>query len=61
MADHMLTKEPNKSDFADVLHLVELMVVLPISSSDCERAFSAQKQLISGEAIRPDTHQCRRT
>ena len=43
----MLTKEPYKSDFANVLHLVELMLVLPISSAECERAFSAQKRIKS--------------
>ena len=43
----MLTKEPYKSDFANVLLLVELMLVLPTSSAECERAFSAQKRIKS--------------
>ena len=43
----MLTKEPYKSDFANVLLLVELMLVLPTSSAECKRAFSAQKRIKS--------------
>ena len=43
----LLSKEPYKSDFCNVLHLVELMLVLPISSAECERSFSAQKRIKS--------------
>ena len=32
----LLTKLPYKEDFADVLHLVEILLVLPISAAQCE-------------------------
>lgn len=38
----LLTKVPYKDDFKDVLHLVELVLVLPISAAQCKRAVSAQ-------------------
>ena len=38
----MLTKAPYKDDFQNVLHLMEIMLVLPISAAQCERAVSAQ-------------------
>lgn len=40
----MLTKAPYKEDFQNVLHLVEIMLVLPISAAQCERAVSAQNR-----------------
>ena len=43
----LLTKVPYKTDFADVLHLVELVLVLPISAAQCERAVSAQNRIKS--------------
>ena len=43
----MLTKAPYKEDFQNVLHLVEIMVVLPISASQCERDVSAQNRIKS--------------
>ena len=33
----LLSKEPYKSDFKNILLLVEIMMVLPISSAECER------------------------
>lgn len=38
---------PYKIDFADVLHLVELVLVLPISAVQCECAVSAQNLIKS--------------
>lgn len=43
----LLTKVPYKDDFKDVLHLVELVLVLPISAAQCERAVSAQNRIKS--------------
>ncbi|XP_067017850.1 zinc finger protein 862-like [Acropora muricata] len=43
----MLTKVPYKKDFRNVLHLVEIMLVLPISAAQCERAVSAQNRIKS--------------
>jgi len=43
----MLTKAPYKEDFQNVLHLVEIMLVLPISAAQCERAVSAQNRIKS--------------
>ena len=43
----LLTKVPYKSDFAYVLHIVELVLVLPISAVQCERAVSAQNRIKS--------------
>ena len=51
----MLTKEPYKSDYQDVLHLVEILLVLPISSAQCERAFSAQNRIKSAQRSCLDT------
>ena len=45
----MLTKESYKSDYKNVLHLVELLLVLPISSAQCERAFSSQNRIKSAK------------
>lgn len=43
----LLTKDPYKTDFCNVLHLVRIMLTLPISTAECERAFSAQKRIKS--------------
>ena len=43
----LLSKLPYKEDFADVLHLVEILLVLPISAAQCERAVSAQNRIKS--------------
>ncbi len=43
----LLTKEPYCTDFQNVLHLVEIMLVLPISAAQCERGFSAQNRIKS--------------
>ena len=43
----LLTKVPYKDDFKDVLHLVELVLVLPISATQCERAVSSQNRIKS--------------
>ena len=45
----MLTKEPYKSDYQDVLHLLEILLVLPICSAQCERALSAQNRIKSAQ------------
>ena len=42
-----LTKAPYKDNFKDVLHLVEIVLVLPISAAQCERAVSAQNRIKS--------------
>lgn len=41
----MLTKLPYKEDFKNLLHLVEIMLVQPISAAQCERAISAQNRV----------------
>ena len=43
----LLTKSPYKDDHENLLHLVKIMLVLPISSANCERAFSAQKRIVT--------------
>ena len=43
----LLTKVPYKDDFKDVLHIVELVLVLPISAAQCERAVLAQNRIKS--------------
>ena len=43
----LLTKDPYKTDFCNKLHLVRIMLTLPISSTECERAFSVQKRIKS--------------
>ncbi|XP_056451734.1 uncharacterized protein LOC130386899 isoform X1 [Gadus chalcogrammus] len=40
----MTTKEPYCSDFANILHLVKIMLVLPISSAVCEKRLLVSKQ-----------------
>ena len=41
----LLTKTPYKEDLKDVLHLVEILLVLPISAAQCLRAISAQNRI----------------
>ena len=43
----LLTKDPYKMDLKNILLLVQILLVLPISSANCERAFSAQKRIKS--------------
>lgn len=43
----LLTKDPYKDDFSNLLHVVRIMLTLPISSAECERSFSAQKRIKS--------------
>ncbi|KAG2458534.1 VAPA protein, partial [Polypterus senegalus] len=43
----MLSKEPFCTDFKNLLHLVEIMLVLLISAAQCERGFSAQNRIKS--------------
>lgn len=42
-----LTKAPYKDNFKDVLHVIEIVLVLPISAAQCERAVSAQNRIKS--------------
>ena len=42
-----LTKMPHRQDFQNVLHLVEILLVLPISAAQCERAISAENRIKS--------------
>ena len=42
-----LTKDPYKMDLKNILLPVQILLVLPISSANCERAFSAQKRIKS--------------
>ena len=41
----LLTKAPCRDDHKDVLHLVEILMVLPISAAQCERAISTQNRI----------------
>ncbi|KAJ8006709.1 hypothetical protein DPEC_G00110030 [Dallia pectoralis] len=43
----MLTKEPYCSEYKNILHLVHILLVLPVSSAVCERGFSSQKRMKS--------------
>ena len=43
----LLTKAPYKENFKDVLHIAEIVLVLPISAAQCERAVSGQNQIKS--------------
>lgn len=43
----LLTKLPYEEDFADVLHLVEILLVLPIMAAQYERTVSSQNQIKS--------------
>lgn len=40
----LMTKEPYRNELKDVLCLVEILLVLPLSAAQCERAISAQNQ-----------------
>ena len=51
----MLTKVPYKNEFRNVLHLVEIMLVLPISAAQCERAVSAQNRIKSSLRVGLDS------
>ena len=41
----LMTKEPYKDNLKDVLSLVEILLVLPLSATQCERAISAQNRI----------------
>jgi len=41
----LMTKEPYKDDLKDVLSLVQILLVLPLSAGQCERAISAQNRI----------------
>ncbi|KAL8582332.1 hypothetical protein ACOMHN_037089 [Nucella lapillus] len=43
----LLMKKPYRDSFKNILHLVQILISLPISSANCERAFSAQKRIKS--------------
>ena len=43
----LLTKVPYKDDFKDVLQIVELVLVLPISAAQCECAVLALNRIKS--------------
>ncbi|KAK0148163.1 Zinc finger protein 862 [Merluccius polli] len=43
----MLTREPYCSEHKNILHLVHIMLVLPVSAAVCERGFSTQKRIKS--------------
>ena len=51
----LLTKAPYKNDLKDVLHLVEILLVLPISAAGCERAVSAQNRIKSSVRVSLNT------
>ncbi|KAJ8365052.1 hypothetical protein SKAU_G00138830 [Synaphobranchus kaupii] len=57
LRDILLMKEPYCSDFKNILHLVRIMLVLPVSSAQCERGFSIQKHIKSDirSALNPNT------
>ena len=43
----LLSKDPYKTDLKDILHPVEILLVLPISAAGCERMVSAQNRIKS--------------
>ncbi|CAM4603447.1 unnamed protein product [Leuciscus chuanchicus] len=43
----LLQKQPYRDEMQNILHLVQILLVPPISSANCERAFSAQKRIKS--------------
>lgn len=43
----LILKQPYRDEMQNILHLVQILLVLPISSANCERAFSAQKRIKS--------------
>lgn len=42
-----LTKMPYRQDLQNVLHLVKILLVLPISAAQCERAISTENRIKS--------------
>ena len=46
---------PYKNDFRNVLHLVEIMLVLPMLAAQCERAVSAQNRIKSSLRVGLDS------
>ena len=42
-----LSKDPYKSDLTDILHLVEILLILSISAAGCERMVSSQNRIKS--------------
>ena len=42
-----LVKDPYKSDLKDILQLVEILLLLPISAAGCERMISFQNRINS--------------
>ena len=47
----LLTKMPYRKDFENVLHLVQVLLVLPISAAQCKRAISAQNRIKSNTRV----------
>lgn len=47
----LLTKMPYRKDFENVLHLVQVLLVPPISAAHCERAISAQNRIKSNTRV----------
>jgi len=43
----LLSKDPYQTDLKDILHLVEILLVLRISATGCERMVSAQNRIKS--------------
>ena len=42
-----LVKDPYKSDLKDILQLIEILLLLPISAAGCERMISLQNRINS--------------
>lgn len=40
----LLLKQPYRDEMQNIVHLVQILLVPPVSSANCERAFSAQKK-----------------
>lgn len=51
----LLMKEPYTTSLKNVLHLVKIMMVLPISTAQCERGFSTQRRIKTESRIRLHT------
>ena len=47
----LLIKTPYKDDFENVVHLVEILLVQPISAAQCERVISAQNRIKSSVRV----------
>jgi len=43
----LLSKDPHKTDLEDILPLFEVLLVLPLSATGCERMVSAQNRIKS--------------